>query len=93
MATVRTACCNKTALQFPRTAVLSPPYISGRSNAILLSNVTEKQFLYRPGQTPRFPRGLGSQICRLSAHEVGNIVSLCNDRPNPQRDISVSYVC
>jgi hypothetical protein len=28
MATVRTSCCNKAALEFPRTAVLCAPYIS-----------------------------------------------------------------
>ena len=102
MVTVRTACCNKTALEFPRSAVLCAPYISHDKQQLYSHNtqrlvVPVNPYTYCkrkavPGQTwtdTEVSRGWGSQICRHSAHEGGKIVSLCTDRLSPQGDTSL----
>jgi hypothetical protein len=50
-------------------------YDSAYVQYVVKVKVRVKQFLYRPGQTLRVPRGWGARISRQSAHEGGNVVS------------------
>jgi hypothetical protein len=47
-----------------------------------------KQYLYIPGEAPRVPGGLSSQISRQSAHEGGKVDSPTHRPPLPTRKYS-----
>jgi hypothetical protein len=80
-ADLRTSCCVELQnfVTWKHVKVIQPALTD-----ILKQNVKtkkKKQWLYRPGEAPRFPGVWGSQISRQLAHEGGKFVSPTHRSP------------